>query len=59
MNSISDTGNLIRESALGAVTPFARLLYGETFFKNAIGRGSSGLLIIDYIGMPTITSLSM
>ena len=50
-DSISDTGNLIRESAFGAASPFARLPYGETFFKNATGRCSNGLLMIDYIGM--------
>ena len=50
-DSISDTGNLIRESMLGAATPFARLPYGETSFNNATGRCSNGLLMIDYIGM--------
>ncbi|KAL0431810.1 UNVERIFIED_CONTAM: GDSL esterase/lipase [Sesamum radiatum] len=48
-DSISDTGNLIRESPIGSSTPFARLPYGETFFKNATGRCSNGLLMIDYI----------
>ncbi|KAK4439687.1 GDSL esterase/lipase [Sesamum alatum] len=50
-DSISDTGNLIREVPIGAATPFARLPYGETFFKNATGRCSNGLLMIDYIAM--------
>ncbi|KAL6964714.1 acetylajmaline esterase [Sarracenia purpurea var. burkii] len=50
-DSISDTGNLIRENPIGVVTPFARLPYGETFFKNATGRCSNGLLMIDYIAM--------
>ncbi|KAL2245071.1 UNVERIFIED_CONTAM: Acetylajmalan esterase [Sesamum indicum] len=49
-DSISDTGNLIREIPIGAATAFARLPYGETFFKNATGRCSNGLLMIDYIG---------
>ncbi|KAL0407027.1 UNVERIFIED_CONTAM: Acetylajmalan esterase [Sesamum latifolium] len=48
-DSISDTGNLIREFPVGSSTPFARLPYGETFFKNATGRCSNGLLMIDYI----------
>ncbi|PIM98409.1 Chlorogenate--glucarate O-hydroxycinnamoyltransferase [Handroanthus impetiginosus] len=50
-DSISDTGNLIREFPVGASTAFARLPYGETFFKNATGRCSNGLLMIDYIAM--------
>ena len=49
-DSISDTGNLIRESPIGASTAFAKLPYGETFFKNATGRCSNGLLLIDYFG---------
>ncbi|PIM99896.1 Chlorogenate--glucarate O-hydroxycinnamoyltransferase [Handroanthus impetiginosus] len=48
-DSISDTGNLIREVPIGASTAFARLPYGETFFKNPTGRCSDGLLMIDYI----------
>ncbi|KAI8553990.1 hypothetical protein RHMOL_Rhmol05G0061900 [Rhododendron molle] len=50
-DSISDTGNLIRESPMGAASPFSRLPYGETFFHNATGRCSNGLLMIDYIAM--------
>ncbi|KAL2468590.1 GDSL esterase/lipase-like [Forsythia ovata] len=50
-DSISDTGNLIRESPIGSLTPFARLPYGETFFKNATGRCSNGLLMIDFIAL--------
>ncbi|CAL5330179.1 unnamed protein product [Camellia sinensis] len=50
-DSISDTGNLIHENPIGAATPFAHLPYGETFFKNATGRCSNGLLMIDYIAM--------
>ncbi|KAK3019831.1 hypothetical protein RJ639_005133 [Escallonia herrerae] len=47
-DSISDTGNLIREGTGGARTAFARPPYGETFFKNATGRCSNGMLMIDY-----------
>ncbi|KAK6154491.1 hypothetical protein DH2020_008739 [Rehmannia glutinosa] len=50
-DSISDTGNLIREVPIGASTAFARLPYGESFFKNATGRCSNGLLMIDFIAM--------
>ncbi|KAL0310928.1 UNVERIFIED_CONTAM: Acetylajmalan esterase [Sesamum angustifolium] len=50
-DSISDTGNLIREFPIGPSTPFARLPYGETFFKNATGRCSNGFLMIDYIAL--------
>ncbi|KAL2490488.1 GDSL esterase/lipase [Abeliophyllum distichum] len=50
-DSISDTGNLIRESSIGSLSPFARLPYGETFFKNATGRCSNGLLMIDFIAL--------
>ncbi|KAL2245212.1 UNVERIFIED_CONTAM: Acetylajmalan esterase [Sesamum indicum] len=50
-DSISDTGNLIREVPIGAATAFARLPYGQTFFKNATGRCSNGLLMIDYIAI--------
>lgn len=49
-DSISDTGNLIRESAIGAATPFSRLPYGETLFRKATGRCSDGLLMIDHLG---------
>ncbi|XP_057465115.1 acetylajmalan esterase-like [Actinidia eriantha] len=50
-DSISDTGNLIRETPIGAATPFAKLPYGETFFKNATGRCSNGMLMIDYFAL--------
>ncbi|KAM7481953.1 hypothetical protein LguiB_006536 [Lonicera macranthoides] len=49
-DSISDTGNLILEPR-GAATPFGSLLYGESFFRNATGRCSDGMLMIDYIAM--------
>ncbi|KAF7138710.1 hypothetical protein RHSIM_Rhsim07G0189800 [Rhododendron simsii] len=48
-DSVSDTGNLIREKPIGAATAFARLPYGETFFKHATGRTSNGRLMIDFI----------
>ncbi|KAF7139277.1 hypothetical protein RHSIM_Rhsim07G0189400 [Rhododendron simsii] len=48
-DSISDTGNLIRQKPVGAATAFARLPYGETFFKHATGRCSNGRLMIDFI----------
>ncbi|KAG8363815.1 hypothetical protein BUALT_Bualt19G0061500 [Buddleja alternifolia] len=50
-DSSSDTGNYIRESANGAASAFARLPYGQTFFKKPTGRCSNGLLIIDYIAI--------
>ena len=49
-DSMSDVGNLIREYPVGASTNFARLPYGQTFFEEATGRCSNGLLMIDYIG---------
>ena len=49
-DSISDTGNLILEP-MGAAFPYGRLPYGESFFENATGRCSDGMLMIDYIGM--------
>ncbi|XP_042032624.1 acetylajmalan esterase-like [Salvia splendens] len=50
-DSMSDVGNLIREYPVGASTNFARLPYGQTFFEEATGRCSNGLLMIDYIAM--------
>ncbi|XP_031259323.1 acetylajmalan esterase-like [Pistacia vera] len=44
-DSISDTGNLIREKPQIACS---RLPYGQYFFRNATGRCSDGLLIIDF-----------
>ena len=49
-DSISDTGNLIREGSNGANSPFAKLPYGQTYFHIPTGRCSDGLLIIDYFG---------
>lgn len=48
-DSVSDTGNLIRESPIGAKSAFARLPYGESLFKHPTGRCSNGLLMIDFI----------
>ncbi|KAH7846357.1 hypothetical protein Vadar_012939 [Vaccinium darrowii] len=48
-DSISDTGNLIRESPIGAASECGRLPYGETFFHRATGRCSDGQLMIDFI----------
>nr|XP_016511140.1 PREDICTED: GDSL esterase/lipase At5g03980-like isoform X2 [Nicotiana tabacum] len=49
-DSLSDTGNFIRESLVGAFSPFAKLPYGENFFQNeSTGRCSDGLLMIDFI----------
>ncbi|XP_027169918.1 acetylajmalan esterase-like [Coffea eugenioides] len=61
-DSISDTGNLIRESPLGAALPFARNPYGQTFsHRKATGRCSNGLLMIDYIaqalGLPLVNPI--
>ncbi|XAR69532.1 Chlorogenate--glucarate O-hydroxycinnamoyltransferase [Bertholletia excelsa] len=50
-DSISDTGNLVRETPVGAATVFARLPYGETFFGKPTGRCSNGLLMIDYLAL--------
>ncbi|KAF5454104.1 hypothetical protein F2P56_023792 [Juglans regia] len=41
-DSMSDTGNLVRENS---ALPFARLPYGETFFKSATGRCSNALAV--------------
>ncbi|KAG8639584.1 GDSL esterase/lipase At5g03980-like [Manihot esculenta] len=45
-DSISDTGNLIHEDPASV---FGRLPYGQNFYRNATGRCSNGLLIIDFI----------
>ena len=46
-DSISDTGNLIRENPN---TPFSHLPYGQSFFNNPTGRCSNGLLMLDFFG---------
>ncbi|CDP09073.1 unnamed protein product [Coffea canephora] len=61
-DSISDAGNLIRESPLGAFLPFARAPYGQTLLTHeATGRCSDGLLMIDYIalasGLPLVNPI--
>ncbi|KAJ4962042.1 hypothetical protein NE237_021952 [Protea cynaroides] len=51
-DSISDTGNLIRESTSPAVSVFAHLPYGISFFRQqSTGRCSNGLLMIDYLAL--------
>ncbi|KAL2469234.1 GDSL esterase/lipase [Forsythia ovata] len=44
-DSLSDTDNLICESLVGSLYPFARLPYGETLFRNATAL-SSGLSLL-------------
>ncbi|KAK9087772.1 hypothetical protein Syun_030166 [Stephania yunnanensis] len=58
-DSISDTGNLVRESPLGAYLPFNRLPYGESMLlRDPTGRCSNGLLMIDFLakalGLPLL-----
>ncbi|KAK1320336.1 GDSL esterase/lipase [Acorus calamus] len=48
-DSISDTGNLIRQGTGSAFDPITRLPYGQTYFHKATGRCSDGLLMIDYL----------
>ncbi|XP_019056136.1 PREDICTED: acetylajmalan esterase-like [Nelumbo nucifera] len=48
-DSISDTGNLIREAPIGSSSAFARLPYGEAYFKKPTGRCSNGLIMVDFI----------
>lgn len=50
-DSLSDVGNFIRELPIGPTTHFTDLPFGQTFFSNATGRVTDGLLLIDYIGM--------
>ncbi|KAJ4959914.1 hypothetical protein NE237_019824 [Protea cynaroides] len=51
-DSISDTGNLIRESTSPAASAFAHLPYGVSFFRQqSTGRCSNGLLMIDYLAL--------
>ncbi|KAH9624968.1 hypothetical protein KSS87_006710 [Heliosperma pusillum] len=49
-DSLSDTGNLVRESNRGGVN-YARLPYGQTFFHRATGRCSDGLLMVDFFAL--------
>ncbi|XP_077229797.1 acetylajmalan esterase 2-like [Tasmannia lanceolata] len=51
-DSISDTGNLLREGVVGGgFEAISKLPYGETFFNRPTGRCSNGLLMIDFIAM--------
>ncbi|GFY88996.1 hypothetical protein Acr_06g0009360 [Actinidia rufa] len=50
-DSISDSGNLIRETPIGAATPFTKLPYGEIFFSKSTGSCSNGVLMIDYFAL--------
>ncbi|PIA26052.1 hypothetical protein AQUCO_10000016v1 [Aquilegia coerulea] len=58
-DSISDTGNFIRESSVGAST-YGRLPYGMTYFQKPTGRCSDGRLMIDFIassfGLPYLNA---
>ncbi|XP_058096265.1 acetylajmalan esterase-like [Magnolia sinica] len=47
-DSISDTGNLIREDNLGTFEPITKLPYGKTYFHQPTGRCSNGLLMVDF-----------
>lgn len=48
-DSFSDTGNLIRESKIGASSACAHFPYGQSIFNHPTGRCSNGLLMIDFI----------
>ncbi|XP_049407221.1 acetylajmalan esterase-like [Solanum stenotomum] len=48
-NSISDTGNCLRESLCGTHSSCRRFPYGINFFHNVTGRCSDGMLMIDFI----------
>ncbi|XP_042483369.1 acetylajmalan esterase-like [Macadamia integrifolia] len=51
-DSISDTGNLIRETTSPVASVFAHLPYGISFFEQQpIGRCSNGFLMIDYLAL--------
>ncbi|XP_055816747.1 acetylajmalan esterase-like isoform X1 [Solanum dulcamara] len=50
-DSLSDTGNCLKESYCGAQTKTGRLPYGMNFYQNATGRCSDGMLMIDFIAM--------
>ncbi|KAM3219094.1 GDSL esterase/lipase [Capsicum annuum] len=50
-DSLSDTGNCIRESHCGARTACRRLPYGMNFYRKATGRCSDGMLMIDFIAL--------
>jgi hypothetical protein len=48
-DSITDTGNLVKEAPPGAFETIKHLPYGVTFGRPT-GRCSDGLLIIDFLG---------
>lgn len=49
-DSLTDTGNLARESPFGGFLPTSRLPYGISM-GGPTGRCSDGLLMVDFIGM--------
>ncbi|CAN4111136.1 unnamed protein product [Withania somnifera] len=57
-DSLSDTGNCIRERTCGVHTGCGALPYGMNFYQNATGRCSDGMLMIDFIasesGLPLL-----
>ncbi|CAN4108741.1 unnamed protein product [Withania somnifera] len=58
-DSLSDTGNCIRESLCGANSACSRLPYGMTLFQKATGRCSDGMLMIDFIDCPKYLEKSL
>ncbi|XP_049407197.1 GDSL esterase/lipase At5g03980-like isoform X2 [Solanum stenotomum] len=50
-DSLSDTGNCIRETLCGANLSCGALPYGMDFYQNATGRCSNDMLIIDFIAV--------
>ncbi|KAH0782994.1 hypothetical protein KY290_002592 [Solanum tuberosum] len=50
-DSLSDTGNCLRESYCGAHSRCRKVPYGMDFYQNASGRCSNGMLIIDFIAI--------
>ncbi|KAJ4882383.1 GDSL esterase/lipase [Raphanus sativus] len=49
INSIADTGNLIRNGPIGAKSHAASFPYGQTYFNQATGRCSNGQHMVDYL----------
>lgn len=56
-DSITDTGNLVKEAPPGMFETIKHLPYGVTF-GHPTGRCSDGLLMIDFLGM-YMTSLNL